>query len=225
MQKGMRIHILRVFVNDKNEFGNPVGIIVDEKHEISFSERQSLATQLGFSESVFINNIAIGNVSIFNPKSEVDFAGQALIGAAYFITNILKKQVKYLECNAGRIATWRENDCTWIGADLKKTPPWNHEQLQDASQVSEISISQTKSKKHTIIWSWISPEKGIIRARTFAPDWGITEDEANGSGSMQLASLLGQKLEIHHGKGSVIFAKPGKTGFAQVGGRVKEDTS
>jgi predicted PhzF superfamily epimerase YddE/YHI9 len=60
----------------------------------------------------------------------------------------------------------------------------------------------------------------MIRARTFAADWGIPEDEANGSGAMRLASTLGKTLEIHHGKGSVIYARRANERFAEVGGRV-----
>ena len=64
--------------------------------------------------------------------------------------------------------------------------------------------------------------KGLIRARTFAPDWGIPDDEANGSGAMKLAATLERSIEIIHGKGSVIYAKPWKADFADLGGRVTE---
>jgi hypothetical protein len=61
-----------------------------------------------------------------------------------------------------------------------------------------------------------------IRARTFAPDWGVPEEEANGSGSMQLAHKLGRNLEILHGKGSIIRASVGSSGIA-IGGLVRQD--
>ncbi len=224
MSKGKRIHILRVFVNEEKKFGNPVGIVLDEKQEISMKDRQCIATNLGFSESVFINNIDIGNVNIFNPQEE-DFAGHALVGTSYFINRILKKPLSFLECLGSRVSTWQEHGATWIRADLKNTPPWSHEQLQNASLVDTLSISQSIFKKPTMVWAWLDQGKGIVRARTFASDWGIPEDEANGSGSMQLAAILGQQLEIHHGKGSIIYAKPAKAGSADVGGRVEEDPS
>lgn len=221
----VKIHILRVFVNDEKKFGNPVGIILDEKQEISKELRQHITKRLGFSESIFINNANTGNVSIFNPQSEIDFAGHALVGAAYLMHNVLNKPIHFLECRGGRIAAWQEHDVTWIRAHLKYTPPWIHEQFQNASQVENFSISLSASKKHTIVWAWIEQSKGIVRSRTFAADWGIPEDEANGSGSMQLSAMLGQQLVIHHGKGSVIYAKPVGGGKADVGGRVKVDPS
>lgn len=52
-------------------------------------------------------------------------------------------------------------------------------------------------------------------------DWGIPEDEANGSGSMKLAHMLNRELTVHHGKGSIVYAKPFDQYVAIVGGRVK----
>jgi predicted PhzF superfamily epimerase YddE/YHI9 len=61
----------------------------------------------------------------------------------------------------------------------------------------------------------------LIRARTFAPAWGIVEDEANGSGAMKLASNLQKPLKLIHGKGSIIFVKPAGDNQIQVGGQVR----
>jgi predicted PhzF superfamily epimerase YddE/YHI9 len=107
---------------------------------------------------------------------------------------------------------------TWIKASLAGTPPWKHEQLTSVNLVENFE----ETREHTVIWAWLDENKGIVRARTFAPDWGIPEDEANGSGSMQLAAMLGKRLEIHHGKGSIIYAYPLENNSTTVGGRVKE---
>jgi predicted PhzF superfamily epimerase YddE/YHI9 len=220
MTKIVKTHIFRVFANQNGEFGNPVGIVLDENQDVNPVDRQCLATKFGFSESVFINNMATGKVSIFNPKREVNFAGHALVGTAYFIGQILKKPIKFLECNIGQIQTWQNNGLTWIRASLKGTPPWTYKQLEKATQVDNLTKADTTSLKHMVVWAWIDEDKGIVRARTFAPDWGIPEDEANGSGSMQLASMTNKSLEIHHGKGSVIYSKPIDSEMAEVGGRV-----
>jgi predicted PhzF superfamily epimerase YddE/YHI9 len=217
------INIFSVFVNEKQEYGNPVGIILDEKQAISKVERQQVAAKLGFSESVFIDNLGTGKVSIFNPIREVDFAGHALVGTAFYFSEILKKPIKFLECRGGQLRAWQENGLTWIRASLKNTPPWNFEELKNEASVKKLSAETVAPKQHTVVWAWENKDQGIIRARTFAPDWGIPEDEANGSGSMQLAVKLNQELVIHHGRGSVIYAKPADNGMAAVGGRVKGD--
>ena len=215
-------HIFRVFVNEAGEFGNPVGIVVDEKAELSSRKRQEITTKSGFSECVFIDDVVEGKVSIYNPEHEVKFAGHALVGTAYYLRHILSQNVDFIQCKAGKVNVREENNKTWISASLENTPPWSFKELDGGDEVDDLSFGQKKRYEHTYVWAWVDKEKGIVRARTFAPDWGIPEDEANGSGSMQLASRLGRELEIHHGKGSVIYAKPLSNNMAEVGGRVVE---
>lgn len=81
--------ILNVFTNEKGEFGNPVGIIVDTVSKLSKENRQQTAIDSGFSEIVFINNLETKNVSIFSPTSEIPFAGHAVVGTSYFFNNVL----------------------------------------------------------------------------------------------------------------------------------------
>lgn len=221
MDDNPNIHTVRVFVDEKGQFGNPVGIILDEENNIDKKECQKLATKLGYSESVFINDLNAGRVSIFNPQHEVVFAGHAMVGTAWLINKLKNQAINSLECAGGSIKTWRENDLIWIRADLKMMPPWKFEQLNSAAEVERLSHQAASRKKHTFVWAW--KEKGLIRARTFAPDWGIPEDQANGSGSMKLAANLRANIEVKHGKGSVIYAKPWESDFADLGGRVAED--
>lgn len=222
MSDGIRIHTLRVFGDHHRQFGNPLGIILDEGKKINPIDRQRIATQLGFSESVFIDNLNAGNVSIFNPHEEVAFAGHALLGTAWFINNLRNHSIGTLTCSSGTIKTWEDKDKTWIRASLTSLPPWQYEQLKNAVEVENLPPVATLSKMHTVVWSWIDEKKGLVRARTFAPDWGIPEDEANGSGSMKLAAILGRSIEILHGKGSIIYAKPWKSDLVDLGGRVAE---
>ena len=68
------------------------------------------------------------------------------------------------------------------------------------------------------VWAWIDEEAGLIRARCFAPDAGIVEDEATGSSVFRLAAELGREIEVHQGQGSVIHARPIADGFVEIGG-------
>lgn len=223
MNKQIKIHVLRVFTNENGDFGNPVGIILDYKNEITQQQRQAIATKLGFSESVFIDNLESATVTIYNPKKEVAFAGHALVGTAHYCNSLLGKPIKQIKCKAGIVNTTLEGDKTWINASLVGTPPWLFEELDGPDEVDDLTFGQKKKYKHTVVWSWIDKNHRIIRARTFAPDWGIPEDEANGSGSMQLATRLRREVEVRHGKGSIIYARPMGEDFAYVGGRVVED--
>ena len=72
-------------------------------------------------------------------------------------------------------------------------------------------------------WAWIDEAAGTVRARSFAPDFGIAEDEATGSAALGLAVLLDRELTIHQGKGSVLHARALGGGWGEVGGRVSLD--
>ena len=67
-------------------------------------------------------------------------------------------------------------------------------------------------------WAWIDEAAGTVRARSFAPDFGIPEDEATGSAALGLAVELGRELTIHQGRGSVLLARALGGGRGEVGG-------
>jgi predicted PhzF superfamily epimerase YddE/YHI9 len=60
----------------------------------------------------------------------------------------------------------------------------------------------------------------VIRARVFASRFGVPEDEACGSATLLLCARLDRPLVVHHGQGSVIYARPAHAGAVFVGGRV-----
>jgi len=71
------------------------------------------------------------------------------------------------------------------------------------------------------LWAFEDEPAGVVRARVFAPRFGVTEDEACGSASMLLAAKLHRPLVIHHGNGSEIFVRPGSDERVDLGGRVE----
>lgn len=204
--------ILNVFTNKNGEFGNPVGIIVDTENKIDDKKRQQMAIDSGFSEVVFINNIEIKDVSIFSPTRQIPFAGHALVGVSYYFNNILNIPTTEIISIDKVIKSWQENNLTFVEADLSILPNWNFKEYKTPEEVEKITVQEALTLEHCLVWSWIDKEKGVIRARTFASDWGIPEDEANGSGAMKLASILNRNLVIHHGKGSIINSTPNSVG-------------
>lgn len=204
--------ILKVFTNEKGEFGNPVGIIVDTENKIDNKNRQQMAIDSGFSEIVFINNIETKDVSIFSPTRQIPFAGHALVGTSYYFNNVLNTPTVEIISMGKVIKSWQENNLTFVEADLSILPNWNFKEYKTPEEIEQITIQDASILEHTLVWSWVDKENGIVWARTFASDWDIPEDEANGSGSMKLASLVGGKLTVRHGKGSVIHATPNSVG-------------
>lgn len=223
MIRKIKINILRAFVDENGCFGNPTGIILDEDRNLIPSDRQKIATELHFTDTVFINALDSVNISFFNPQQETKFAGDALISTSYFVSRILGQKISFIVCKGGKVKTWDEGGLTWIEASLDGTALWNHQQLENAKAVENITPEEASKYKHTMVWAWIDEKKGLIKSRTFLPDWGTLEDQGNGSGSMQLAKITGRKIEIHQGLGSVIYSSPSGKNSARVGGRVKID--
>lgn len=212
------MNIIKVFVNSDGQYGNPVGVIIDDGKTMSNQKRQETATASGLSEIVFINDLKTNNISIFSPTKEIPFAGHAVIGTAFFIEKQKSSQITKIISMGINIDVKHEGERIWVQAELSKMPDWNFKQLNSASDVEKLTISSTTDFEHCVVWSWINEKDGIIRARTFAPDWLIPEDEANGSGSLLLSTRLQKEIKVIHGKGSVIFAKPVDSKFGEVGG-------
>lgn len=212
---------LRVFTDENGSYGNMVGIVLDTKNTVGGVERQKITRDSGFSEVVFVNNLELRSISIYTPQNEIPFAGHAVVGVAYFLNQRCNAPITELMGMGGKIETWRENGLTWVKCDSSNLPPWKYEQLSDPSMVDALTVSEMSGKEHVVLWAWIDEPGGIVRARTFATDWDIPEDEANGSGAMKLAINVGRELTIQHGKGSVIHARPSSSiGCAEVGGMV-----
>ena len=224
MARKVEINILRAFVDTEGKHGNPTGIIIDVEQNLSTADRQKIATKLHFTDTVFINNLETINVSFFNPQQETKFAGDAIISTAYFIKHVLNKNISSIFCKAGTVSTWAEEEVEWIEANVWGTTCiWIHKQLKSAAEVNAITLEEAAKFKHTMVWAWTDEKMGLIRSRTFLPDWGTLEDQGNGSGAMQLAKILGRKIEIHQGIGSVIYSAPSTNNYAKVGGRVRVD--
>ena len=210
---------LKVFVDEKGRFGNPVGVVEDIYGVIESGKRQAMAKDSGLSEIVFIDNVENQIISIYSPTRQIPFAGHAAVGTAYYLRSKLNNPIKQLVSMGEVIKVWEESNQTWVKTATEKLPKWNMLHIETVEELEAIDNRQA-IQNHAFLWTWMDENKGLVRARTLAPDWGITEDEANGSGSMLLSVKLGKELIIHHGKGSVIYARPNKTGIGEVGGRV-----
>ena len=220
-----KAYILSVFVNQNGGSGDKASVIVDEGHTISDDQRLQLTKQLDTVETAFVNDIASSDISIMHTQGEVDFAGVPALGVAWLLTELKQKPIKVMKGRGGDILVSQNNDLTWVRADLKTMPAWNHKQLKSAEDVESIKVEDTKDWEHTMVWAWTDKAKGLIRARTFATDWDIPEAQGNGSGSMLLSAIVNKPIEIKHGDGCIIFAKPASNNCADIGGRVVEEHS
>lgn len=213
------LHVLCVFVNEDREWGNPLGVFV-EGAAVAEAERQRIAAELGFSETVFVEDGATGRIRIHTPTAELPFAGHPTVGTAWLLAK-LESPLRALRPPAGEVSVRTAQGMTWIGARPEWSPPFEYRQLSTPAAVRGLAAADAPGDVYA--WAWIDESAGTIRARSFAPGAGIAEDEATGSAALALSARLGRPITVHQGRGSVLLARPGADGWAEVGGRVVLD--
>lgn len=221
----VEVRVLRVFANRDGSAGNFLGVVLDAARSVpSPTERLALAQELGFSETVFVDDLEKAEVRIFTPSGEIPLGGHPLIGTAWLIGRERGGHPALLRPPGGDVTSWRDDNGVWIRGPLAATPPWWHERLGSAADVEAIELPVPAAQDLVQVWAWIDEPAGQVRARVFAARLGIAEDEACGSASMRLAAALGRRLAIRHGAASLVHARPGPPGFADVGGLVVDDS-
>lgn len=165
------VHRFRVFTDQDGAYGDEATVVVDEGQKLSVTERQALARELGTGETVFINDASTTDISIVHYDSELDFAGVAAVAAASFLAQLSGTSVAEMHSKGGAITTWQKGDITWVRASLSAMPDWHFEQLPNVAAVEALDDQKAE---HTMFWAWADETKGLVRARTFAPDLGYS---------------------------------------------------
>jgi predicted PhzF superfamily epimerase YddE/YHI9 len=214
-----RLHVLNVFTDARGEHGNPLGVFA-HGDQVPVAERQPIATALNFSETVFVDDPAAGDLHIYTPASEIPLAGHPLVGTAWLLFE-LGYETPALRPPAGEVPVWEGDGLVWFRASPEWAPPFQVERLGSPADVDAHPGPGPDALLY--VWAWEDEEAGRIRSRSFPTEAGIEEDEATGSAAMLLISELGRPLTIRQGRGSMITARPGPEGTAEVGGRVVLD--
>ncbi|MDQ3572314.1 MAG: PhzF family phenazine biosynthesis protein [Actinomycetota bacterium] len=208
------LHILRVFCDAEGRHGNPLGVFLDGA-EVPAERRQAIARDLGFSETVFVDDPETGAMRIFAPELEFQFAGHPSVGTAWLLARE-RQAVVVLHPPAGAVGVRVEDDLTWISARPEWAPRFDYVQYGSPAEVD--SLPARGAFKYA--WAWQDDSAGLIRARSFVAEAGIGEDEATGAAALALAALIERPVTIRQGTGSELYARPLPDGRAEVGGRV-----
>jgi len=211
------LHVLRVFVDADGEWGNPLGVFLNGG-EVPEGRRQDVARELGYSETVFVDNAEGGECRIFTPGVELPFAGHPSVGAAWLLARE-RVAVDRLKVPAGEVRVRREGELTFVAARAEWSPPFELIELPSAEDVGLLP-SPPPDAEMAYFWAWEDEAAGVVRSRCFPVEEGIEEDEATGSAAISLCVSLGRPLTIHQGRGSLLQTNPLGGGRAEVGGRV-----
>ena len=212
------LHVLKVFIGEGGTGGNPLGVFL-EGHQVPHEQRQHIAADLGFSETVFIEDRELGALRIFTPGTELPFAGHPLVGSAWLLAEE-GAAPQILRPPAGEVPARFEGELTFISGRAEWAPPFEQVELGSPAEVEAL---EGPPDGHDLagVWAWEDEEAGRVRVRVFALRVGVAEDEATGANAVRLATELGRRITIRQGKGSLILAEPQPEGSVEIGGRTE----
>jgi predicted PhzF superfamily epimerase YddE/YHI9 len=213
------LHVLRVFCGPDGTAGNLLGVVLDGPALPGTARRQRLAAELGYSETIFVDDAAEGRVDIYTPSARLAFAGHPLVGTGW----LLRREgidAPVLRPEAGEVPAWQDGGFSWIRGQSAWCAGRRTVRHGSAADVDGLPLPPPGTGWQ-YAWAWRDRAAGSIRARGFPNRGdGIDEDEATGAAAAVLTGELGRPLDIHQGVGSQILTRPVPEGI-EIGGRVQ----
>lgn len=218
------VTVLRVFTDAQGNFGNPLGVV--DAATVGPEYRQRLATQLGYSETVFVDLPSAGattaHARIYTPLTELPFAGHPTVGTSWWL-RAQGTPIRTLQVPAGLVQVDYDADVTVIRVRSEWAPEYAIHDLGSLDNLAAADPADFLDDVAHYLWTWTDEPAGALRARMFAANLGVPEDEATGSAAARLTDYLSRDLKITQGKGSVIETTWSPEGWVRVGGRVVDD--
>lgn len=221
---GIEVTVLRVFTDSEGNFGNPLGVV--DASRVQPRDRQHLANQLGYSETIFVDLPAAGShtahATIHTPRTSLPFAGHPIVGVSWWLRE-RGMPIKTLHVPAGLVQVSYDNDLTAISARAEWAPELAIHHLDSLDALAAADPDDFSDDTSHYLWTWTDEPAGALRARMFASNLGVEEDEATGSAAMRITDYLSRDLTITQGKGSVLETTWSAEGWVTVAGLVADD--
>jgi predicted PhzF superfamily epimerase YddE/YHI9 len=218
------VTVLRVFTDPDGNFGNPLGVV--DNSTVEPADRQRIATQLGYSETIFIDlpesGSSTAHARIFTPAVELPFAGHPTVGASWWLRD-QGFAINTLRVPAGIVQVSYAGELTAVSARAEWAPDFAIYDLDSVEELMAADPSDYTDAAEHYLWTWLDKSAGTIRSRMFAANLGVPEDEATGAAAVRITDYLSRDLEITQGKGSRISTQWSPEGWVRVAGRVVSD--
>jgi predicted PhzF superfamily epimerase YddE/YHI9 len=218
------VTVLRVFTDAGGNYGNPLGVV--DNSTVVPADRQRIATQLGYSETIFIDLPADGSntahARIFTPAVELPFAGHPTVGASWWLRD-QGSAINTLQVPAGIVQVIYDGELTAVSARSEWAPDFAIYDLASVDELMAADPSDYSDDVEHYLWTWLDQSAGTTRSRMFASHLGVPEDEATGAAAVRITDYLSRDLEILQGKGSMISTEWSPEGWVRIAGRVVSD--
>jgi predicted PhzF superfamily epimerase YddE/YHI9 len=220
-ESAIEVAVVRVFTDEEGRFGNLLGVV--DGPSVPPEDRQRIAREIGFSETVFVDDAQEGHLRIFTPAVELAFAGHPTVGTAWWLRR-RGYDARQLVVPAGTVDVTRDGDVTRVRARTEWAPEFGWHQVGSVEEVEAADPTAFSEGQH-YVWAWVDEDAGEVRSRMFAPAMGIVEDQATGAAAIGFTGLQQRDLTITQGEGSRIATTWEGDGWATVGGLVVEEPS
>lgn len=218
------VTVLRVFADADGKFGNPLGVV--DASAVDPADRQRIAAELGYSETIFIDLPERGantaHARIFTPATELPFAGHPTVGASWWLRDI-GRPIHTLQVPAGVVQVSYDADIAAVRARAEWAPDFAIYDLKSTDELFAATPDDYPDDVENYLWTWTDEDNGVLRSRMFAVALGVPEDEATGAAAVRITDYLSRDLTIVQGKGSVIRTQWSADGWVRVAGRVVDD--
>jgi predicted PhzF superfamily epimerase YddE/YHI9 len=218
------VTVLRVFTDPDRNFGNPLGVV--HADQVNPNDRQRLATELGYSETVFVDLPTAGSTTahatIYTPRTELPFAGHPTVGASWWLREN-GTPINTLQVPAGIVQVSYQGDLVGISARSEWAPELAIHEFGSVDELLAADPAEFPDDTAHYLWTWTDRSAGSLRARMFATNLGVPEDEATGSAAMRITDYLSRDLRITQGKGSILETAWNPEGWVRIAGRVVND--
>ncbi len=211
-------HVVRVFTRGDTG-GNSLGVVI-RSEGLRTLDMQAIATEMGFSETVFLVPGDPPFVRIFTPGREMPFAGHPLVGMTWILRELDVMETDRLLCGIGFVHVGYNGPDAWIeappdrpvrvasGADqvaatlglaapisatwVDMPIPYLVLELGSPEAVADVNFTEDAMRATGIgeLYVYAWVDRDRVKTRFFAPEAGVFEDPATGSAAVALASKL-----------------------------------
>jgi trans-2,3-dihydro-3-hydroxyanthranilate isomerase len=220
MPRSREVRVVRVFTRNRGG-GNHLGIVT-ALDGLDDGAMQAIATELGFSETIFVatSDDPPPSVRIFTPGMELPLAGHPLVGAAWMLLTE-GGGFDRIRCGIGEVGIRLEGEKAWV--DVPMTP--SAARLDDLALAVRVDVrggltawqvstpldyrlielpSDAAVAEAAPNTASLAPAHGLtlyhraqdaVRMRFFIPTAGINEDPATGSAAVALATMWAARGE------------------------------